>query len=198
MNALGTSQILVDYDAALARVALATVVETVPALGRPPSRGLVAAVLTGSLRQDVLKCDGHRLITFGVLAHLRAQDVLGMLDKLLAAELLTKAPTKNGLVLSAKGRSLLERDTGGTSAPFGLIPGIVDSQRLDQPSVPGCSTPFAGFARSGHGRRMSRSSSFSRRPASAIWRARFRTTRPRSPMFRGWGLNEWRLMARTC
>jgi ATP-dependent DNA helicase RecQ len=95
----------------------------------------VAAVLTGSLRKEVVKCDGYRLVTFGILGQLRGQDVMAMVDKLLSVGLL-EAQGRGGLVCSARGRGLLEGGSGVSDgrprAPIGLLPGVVDSERLDQ------------------------------------------------------------------
>lgn len=132
MSAHATAQVLVDYEAALARVVLAAAVESLPALGRAPGRGFVAAVLTGSLRKDVVGSEAYRLVSFGVLSHLRMADVVAILDKLIAADLLARAPTKGGLVCSAAGRGLLERGTRvGLAGPVGLIPGVVNARALD-------------------------------------------------------------------
>ena len=116
MSSLASNAILA-YETALARVILATVVEATPALGRPPSRGFVAAVLAGSLRADLIAADGHRLTTFGLLARQGLDSIHAWIDALMRARLIELVRGRRALICTAQGRAVGCQPASGQSAP---------------------------------------------------------------------------------
>jgi ATP-dependent DNA helicase RecQ len=126
------SDVLTEFEVSYARVILAAVLEGFPTLGRAPSRGFVAGVLGGSLRREVASCDGYRLVLFGVLEHHRIEDILKMIEKLVAQGFLETVASR-GLVCSSKGRALLEDPLPENRKilALGLMPGRTTLQALD-------------------------------------------------------------------
>jgi ATP-dependent DNA helicase RecQ len=130
------STTLLAYEAALARLVLLTILEGTPALGRPPSRAFIAGTLAGSLRQDLVAADAHRLSTFGLLAKHGLTEIRQLVDRLVEAGLVEPLRARGGLVCTAAGRGILEgtaragADAGG-SGPLRLLAGAVDPARLD-------------------------------------------------------------------
>lgn len=127
------SATLLAYEASLARLVLLSIVESTPHLGRPPSRGFVAAVLTGSLREDVVSSDAHRLATFGVLAGHGLTEARSLVDKVIAGGLAETLRSRAAIVCTALGRATLEgrltaHDAGRS---LGIVKGAVNSARLD-------------------------------------------------------------------
>jgi ATP-dependent DNA helicase RecQ len=122
--------VLLEYEAAIAKLVLSCVIEATPQLGRPPSRGFLAAVLAGSVRGDVTASDSHRLRTFGSLNSHGAGQVLEWTDTLIQRGYLEVIQGRRAIVLTAKGRALIEGQLG-TTEPIGLIVGVVNAQRLD-------------------------------------------------------------------
>jgi hypothetical protein len=103
-----SSEVILAYETAIARLILSTVIEATPALGKPPSRGFVAAVLSGSLRTDVVSADGHRINTFGLLAAHGLDQIQRWIDDLLTSTHLNRVQGRRGLVCTSEGRRLAE------------------------------------------------------------------------------------------
>src|SRR5579872_1590441 len=99
MSTLSSAAIL-EYERSLARLVLVTVIEATPALGKPPARGFVAAILSGSLRTDVVSADGHRISTFGLLAAHGLDRIHRWIDDLLTSTHIERVQGRRGLVCS--------------------------------------------------------------------------------------------------
>lgn len=131
-----------EYENALARVALATVVDATPHLGRPPSAGFVAAVLTGREELPFADRGGSGLATFGALVRLSRTEVVHVLAGLVARgwlEPLRARPA--GLVLTVLGRAVLD----GTAT--GPPPGAVTPERLEEAERSGVLDALRRFRR---------------------------------------------------
>ncbi|HZU97890.1 MAG TPA: HRDC domain-containing protein [Planctomycetota bacterium] len=124
-----SSEIILAYEKAIARVILTTVIEATPALGKPPSRGFVAAVLAGSLRADVVSADGHRINTFGLLAAHGLDQIHRWIDDLLTSTHLERVQGRRALVCSTEGRRLAE--TGESLHYLILLEGAVPTEAFD-------------------------------------------------------------------
>lgn len=129
MSSTISSKAILEYEAAIARIILVTVVEATPTVGRPPSRGFVAAALAGSLRRDLVAVDAHRLSTFGILARHGLDTLHGWINSLVDAGLLEVVQGRRGLVCSGEGRAVC--DGTARPRPLGLLAGAVDGDRLD-------------------------------------------------------------------
>lgn len=129
-------------DVALSRVALASVVEATPHLGRPPAASFVAAVLAGSLSRDIVSSSAWTLATFGALARCSRRVVSSLVRDLAARGLVTTlgGVRARGLVLTVEGRDVLDRApddpavvrTGGVtpaSVEEAVRSGLVDALR---------------------------------------------------------------------
>lgn len=129
-----TDTVLHSYEAALARLILATVVEVTPALGRPPTAPVVSAVLRGVHSPAVKRADLHRVATFGALAGTPASVFGRWLHELAAnglveaVNMVTVEAKGARLMLTAGGRGLVE---GGTPDALRLVPGAVPPEALD-------------------------------------------------------------------
>lgn len=126
-----SAKALLDYEAGIARVILATVIELTPQLGRPPSRSMIAATLVGSVRRDLVAADVHRVTTFGVFNRHGLDSCYEWIDTLIQRGLLEVIQGRRGVVCTANGRVLIEGLTKFEGAPLGLFPGAVDTARLD-------------------------------------------------------------------
>ncbi len=129
-----SSLTLLDYERAVARLVVATVIEATPQLGRPPSRGFLAAVLVGSMRRDLVCADAHRITTFGVLASHGLDRVYEWIDRLMQEGVIETIHGCRGIVCTAKGRALLDVLTNFAedARPLGLLRGAVDHAKLDR------------------------------------------------------------------
>jgi superfamily II DNA helicase RecQ len=125
-----SSTAILAYEESLARLILVTVIEATPVLGRPPSRGFVAASLVGSLRRDVVAADAHRLSTFGILSRHGLDVINEWIACLCTSHHLEVVRGKRGLVCTGEGRAFLD---GKPSPmwPIMLLPGAVDVRDLD-------------------------------------------------------------------
>src|ERR1700729_2382880 len=101
MSVTLASTTLLAYEAALARLVLLTIVESTPALGRPPSRAFVSGTLAGSLRQDMVSAAAHRLPTLGLLAKHGLTEIRQLVDRLVTAGLVEPLRSRGGLVCTA-------------------------------------------------------------------------------------------------
>jgi ATP-dependent DNA helicase RecQ len=119
---------LIAHERGLALLVIATIVESTPHIGRPPSRGFVVGILTGSSRADLVAADAHRLATFGALADLGADSVHRIVDGLVSRGFVETVRGNKGLYCSALGRSLAE---GHVWRPLGVVAGAVDAEELD-------------------------------------------------------------------
>lgn len=129
MKNLGTSALLA-YERGLAALAISTVVEATPHIGRPPSRTFVASVLVGSVRRDLVAADAHRLSTFGALSSLGIDSVSEMIETLVARGFLESLESRRGIICTAAGRALLE-SLGVEGPGLGLVRGAVEAETLD-------------------------------------------------------------------
>jgi ATP-dependent DNA helicase RecQ len=120
---------MIAYEHGLASLVLATVVEATPQLGRPPSRGFIASVLTGSVSRDMVSVDAHRLTTFGSLADMSVIYVCALIDRMIERGFLENLRSRRAIVCSARGRQALEmnEETEG----LGVLAGTVDTNKLD-------------------------------------------------------------------
>ncbi len=130
MSSTLSSGAILAYEASLARLVLVTVIDATPAIGRPPSRGFVAATLVGSVRRDLVAADAHRLSTFGVLGPHGLDAIHQWLDTLVQRGFLEVVQGRRGLVCTEAGRALLDR-SDHPGEPLGLLMGAVDAGELD-------------------------------------------------------------------
>ncbi len=130
MSSTLSSSAILAYEESLARLILVTVIEATPVLGRPPSRGFVAAALVGSLRRDVVAADAHRLSTFGLLSRHGLDVVNEWIASLVSSHHLEVVRGKRGLVCTGEGRAFLDGAPSPASAIM-LLPGAVDAAQLD-------------------------------------------------------------------
>ncbi len=119
MSSKLSSDALLAFEAALVRVVLTTILEATPLRGRPPARGFVVAALSGSLRNDVVGADAHRLATFAILGAYGYDRVREIVDALVAADLVQVVKNHRGLILSPEGRTFVEKSAA--PRPLGIL-----------------------------------------------------------------------------